>query len=325
MRRREFVVGVAAAGAWPLGATAQSARVRHVGVLEHLAEGDSDSLSMIAACQERLNALGWTSSNIRIDIRWSGGDEHRLRAQAADLVAEKPDVILGRSTPVVVALRDATNSIPIVFVNANDPIRFGFVQSLARPNGNITGFVSWDSTIGGKWLETLKEIVPRISRVGLMYNPDTYTGQQDESLLAAAQTLAIPLLKMPFRSAKDAEQQIQDVSGDPNSAVLILPDSSTILFREIIIALLHRHRLPAIFPFRIFVSSGGLAYYGTNTKQQYRQAAEYVDRILKGAKPADLPVQAPNRYELVINLKTAKAINLEISSVLLSRADEVVE
>jgi putative ABC transport system substrate-binding protein len=328
MRRRDFIAGFAGvAGAWPLAVYAQqSERVRRIGMLENAVEGDRDSQSMIEAFRQRVGELGWSEGrNVQIDVLWSAGDLDRLHVNAARLVGSKPDVIVGRSTPVVAALRQASTTVPIVFVNANDPIRLGFVQSLARPGGNITGFISWDSQMGGKWLEILKEIAPGVARVGLIYSPQTYTGQQDESLSAAAHTLAVTLTKLPFNEPADIEHSIEDFSREPSSGLVVLPDIRTVLHSDLIVRLTARYRVPAIYPFRPFVASGALAYYGTNTHQQYRQAAEYVDRILKGARPADLPVQTPTKYELVINLKTAKALGLAVPPSLLARADEVIE
>jgi putative ABC transport system substrate-binding protein len=328
MKRREFIslLGGAAA-AWPLAASAQQGEgMRRVAVLENLPEGDPDTLTMVSAFRQRLQELGWSDGrNARMEVRWSGGDADRLPALGAQLVALKPDVILGKSTPVVAALRQASATVPIVFVNANDPIRSGFVQSLARPGGNITGFISWDSKMGGKWLEILKEIAPGLVRVALLHNPQTYTGQQDESLAAAAPALGVTATALPFRDAVEIERGVGDFARQANGGLLVLPDSSTLLHRDFIVTVVGRHRLPAIYPFRAFITSGGLAYYGTNTRDQYRQAAEYVDRILRGAKPADLPVQAPTRYELIINLKTAQALDFEIPPTLLTRADEVIE
>jgi putative tryptophan/tyrosine transport system substrate-binding protein len=328
MKRREFIslLGGAAA-AWPLAASAQQGEgMRRVAVLENLPEGDPDTLTMVSAFRQRLQELGWSDGrNARMEVRWSGGDADRLPALGAQLVALKPDVILGRSTPVVAALRQASATIPIVFVNANDPIRSGFVQNFARPGGNITGFISWDSKIGGKWLEILKEIDPSVVRVGLLHNPQTYTGQQNESITAGAAALGITLTALPFREAIEIERGIEDFARQANSGLLVLPDSSTVSHRDLIVKLAEQHHVPAIYPFHAFMTSGGLAYYGASTGPQYRQAAEYVDRILRGATPADLPVQAPTKYELIINLKTAKAIGITVPPSLLTRADQVIE
>jgi putative tryptophan/tyrosine transport system substrate-binding protein len=327
MRRREFITMIAGAAAWPIAARAQQAeRVRRIGVLANSSEGDADMQAMIGVLQQRLAELGWSvGRNLQIEARWSGGDPGRLPARAAELLALKPDVLIGTNTPAVAALRQVTEAVPIVFVNANDPIRLGFVKSLARPGGNITGFISWGSTIGGKWLELLTEIVPGLEHVALTFNPRTYTGQQTQSIEAAAPALRVGLTSVAFRDGSEIERALAEFSQTPNRGLLVLPDSSTVLHRDLIVGLAARHRIPAIYPFRAFITSGGLAYYGTNTAQQYRSAAEYVDRILRGAKPADLPVQAPTRYETVINLKTAKALGLEVPPTLLARADEVIE
>jgi putative ABC transport system substrate-binding protein len=328
-RRREFISLLGGtAVAWPLAARAQQPgqRVRRIGLLANFPEGDEDTRAMIDVLQQRLQELGWSvGHNMQIEVRWSGGDPGRLPSRAAELVALKPDVILGTNTPAVAALRQVTETVPIVFVNANDPVRLGFVQSLARPGGNITGFISWGSTMGGKWLELLTEIIPGLANVALLFNPHTYTGQQTPSIEAAAPALRVRLTSLAFREGIEIERALIEFSREPNSGLLVLPDSSTVLHRELIVRLAARQRIPAIYPFRSFVTSGGLAYYGTNTAHQYQLAAEYVDRILRGTKPADLPVQAPTRYETVINLKTANALGLEIPPMLLARADEVIE
>jgi putative tryptophan/tyrosine transport system substrate-binding protein len=325
--RRQFITLFGSAATWPLAARAQQAEpVRRIGVLANFAENDADTQAMIGVLQQRLSELGWNvSRNLQIEARWSGGDPGRLPARAAELLALKPDVLIGTNTPAVAALRQVTEAVPIVFVNANDPIRLGFVQSLARPGGNITGFISWGSTIGGKWLELLTEIVPGLEHVALTFNPRTYTGQQTQSIEAAAPALRVGLTSVAFRDGSEIERALAEFSQTANRGLLVLPDSSTVLHRDLIVGLAARHRIPAIYPFRAFITSGGLAYYGTNTAQQYRSAAEYVDRILKGAKPADLPVQAPTRYELVINLNTAKTLGLTVPDSVLARADEVIE
>jgi putative ABC transport system substrate-binding protein len=328
MKRREFITRLAGAAlTWPLAARAQPAeRVRRIGVLANFAEGDAETQANIGVLQQRLSELGWSvGRRLQIEARWSGGDPGRLPARAAELLALKPDVLMGTNTPAVAALRQVTEVVPIVFVNANDPIRLGFVQSLARPGGNITGFISWGSTIGGKWLELLTEIVPGLEHVALLFSPRTYTGQQTQSIEAAAPALRVRLTSVAFGDGSEIERALADFSQTPNRGLLVLPDSSTVLHRDLIVGLAARHHIPAIYPFRPFSASGGLAYYGTNTAQQYRSAAEYVDRILRGATPADLPVQAPTKYELVINVKTAKALGLEVPPTVLARADEVIE
>jgi putative ABC transport system substrate-binding protein len=327
VKRREFITLLGGAAAWPFAARAQSAkRVQRIGVLANFAESDAETQAMIGVLRGRLSELGWSvGRNLEIEARWSGGDPGHLPARAAELLALKPDILVGTNTPAVAALRQVTETVPIVFVNANDPIRLGFVQSLARPGGNVTGFISWGSTIGGKWLELLTEIVPGLEHVALTFNPRTYTGQQTQSIEAAAPALRVALTSVAFREGSEIERALAEFSQTPNRGLLVLPDSSNVLHRDRIVGLAARHRIPAIYPFRPFITSGGLAYYGTNTAQQYRSAAEYVDRIFKGAKPADLPVQAPTRYELVINLKTARTLGLDVPPTLLARADEVIE
>jgi putative tryptophan/tyrosine transport system substrate-binding protein len=328
MQRREFITLIGGATvAWPLGARAQQPeRMQLVGVLMGAAESDLEAQSLISTTRHRLGELGWSEGrNIRIEDRWTAGDNNRLRAYAAELAQLKPDVIICEGTPVVAALQQATRTIPIVFVNANNPIGSGFVASIARPGGNITGLVSFEPAMGGKWLETLKGIAPDVARVALIYNPQTHTGQHFQSIEAASRSLAVKAIRLPFSNAAEIECALGDFAREPKGGLLVLPDISTNLHRDLICALAARHRLPAIYPFRRFITSGGLAYYGADTKDMHRKLAEYVDRILKGAKPADLPVQTPTKFELIINLKTAKALGLTIPPALLTSADEVIE
>ena len=328
MQRREFITLIGGATvAWPLGARAQQPeRMQLVGVLMGAAESDLEAQSLISTTRHRLGELGWSEGrNIRIEDRWTTGDNNRLRAYAAELAQLKPDVIICEGTPVVAALQQATRTIPIVFVNANNPIGSGFVASIARPGGNITGLVSFEPAMGGKWLETLKGIAPDVARVALIYNPQTHTGQHFQSIEAASRSLAVKAIRLPFSNAAEIERALGDFAREPKGGLLVLPDISTNLHRDLTCALAARHRLPAIYPFRRFITSGGLAYYGADTKDMHRKLAEYVDRILKGAKPADLPVQTPTKFELIINLKTAKALGLTIPPALLTSADEVIE
>jgi putative ABC transport system substrate-binding protein len=272
-----------------------------------------------------METLGWTEGrNLQSDVRWYAGDLARLRREAADLIGLQPDAIVCMSTPTVTALQKATQTVPIVFVNANDPVGFGFVASLPRPGGNITGFVAFEPAMGGKWLQVLREISP-VTRVGLVHNPKTHTGQYFQSIESAAGSLSVRPVRIAFGNAADLENAIGNFATQPNGGLLVLPDASTRVHRELIVTMALRHRLPAIYSYRLFVAAGGLAYYGTNTTEQFRKSAEYVDRILKGEKPANLPVQAPTRYELVINFKTAKTLGIEIPPTLLARADEVIE
>jgi putative ABC transport system substrate-binding protein len=330
MRRRDFValLGGAAAG-WPIAAGAQQAdRVRRIAMLQPLGADDPEAQLRVSAFNGRLKELGWSDgSNVRIDYRWTSGDAVRMRAQAAELVSVKPDVILGVSTPVVAALRQETLTIPIVFVQVIDPVAAGFVISLARPGGNVTGITNFEFTIGGKWLETLKEISPQLVRVAVLYNPKTapYAGSLLGSIASAAPSFAIEPTDTPIQDAAGIGRAIDAFAQKPNSGLLVLPDSTTLLHRDLIIARAAQHRLPAVYPFRYFAINGGLFSYGTDAADTHRQAVSYVDRILRGTKPEDLPVQAPIKFELVVNLKTAKALRLTIPPTLLARADEVIE
>ena len=328
MKRREFITLIGGtAAAWPLAAGGQNpARPRRIGLLHNLAESDRDAKIWIGAFRQRLEGLGWSEGrNLRIDIRWGAGDLGRYPGHAAELVSMTPDVLFGDSTPVIAALQQATRTIPIVFVGGSNPVGSGFVASLVHPGGNITGFISFEPAIGGKWLQTLKEIAPSVARTGLIYNPRTHTGQYFQSIEAAAQSLAIKLVRLAFRDATDIEGGIVDLAREPNGGLLVLSDPSASLHRDLIVRLAAQHRLPAIYPFRQFATGGGLISYGVDRPDQYRRAAEYVSRILNGEKPMDLPVQTPIKFELVINLKAARALNLEVPTTLLARADEVIE
>jgi putative tryptophan/tyrosine transport system substrate-binding protein len=332
MRRREFILALGGAAAtpsllWPLAARAQqSERIRRIAVLNNLAEGDRDAQAWIGAFRQRFESLGWNEGhNLKIDIRWGAGELARLRAHAAELLSMGPDVAFADSTPAISALQQATHTIPIVFVGGSNPVGSGFVASLARPQGNITGFISFEPAIGGKWLGTLKEIAPRVARAALVYNPETHTGQYFSSIETAAQSLSVELVRLAFGDASDIERGIDDFARAPNGSLLVLPDPSAALHRELIVGLAAQHRLPAVYPFRQYVTTGGLISYGVDRPDQYRRAAEYVSRILRGEKPAELPVQAPTKFELVINLKTAKALGLTLPPTLLALADEVIE
>jgi putative ABC transport system substrate-binding protein len=330
MKRREFIslIGGAAAAGWPLVARAQQPeRMRRVGVLHGFAESDPQAASRVAALQRELRELGWVEGrNIRLDYRWAG-DASQAQAHAKELVAMAPDAILAHATPELVALRQETRTIPIVFVAVIDPVGQGFVSNLARPGENITGFTNYESTIGGKWLEMLKEIAPGIARVALLYNPDTapFFGFFQHSVEEAASIFAVEAIALRVRDAVEIERAIEAFAIGSNAGIIILPDNTTFRHRDLIIRLAVRHRLPAIYPFRYFATSGGLIYYGIDVLEDYRGAASYIDRILRGANPGDLPIQAPTKFELLINLKTAKALGLEIPPSLLALADEVIE
>ena len=329
MRRRDFikVIGGTAAS-WPVIARAQQAeRIRRVGLLFTTAESDPQAQSLMSITRQRLEELGWSEGrNIRAENRWTAGDNDRLRVYAAELAQLKPDVIVGEGTPVVAALQQVTQTIPIVFLNANNPTGSGFVASIARPGGNITGFVSFEPTMGAKWLQMLKEIAPNVVRIALIYSPQTHTtGQYFQSIDSFSKALAVSVARLPFSNAAEIEAALDNFAREPGGGLLVLPDISTTLHRDLICALAARHRLPAIYPFRLFMGSGGLTYYGADPKDMHRKLAEYIDRILKGVAPADLPVQMPTKFEIVINLKTAKALGLIIPPTLLATADEVIE
>ena len=330
MRRREFFTllgGVATA--WPLAARAQQPTgVRRIAFLHPYAEGDPEVLTRVIAFREGLEALGWTENrNIGIEHRYSGGDLGRIRAYATELVRSAPDLIVGSGTPITAALKQATSTIPIVFNVVNDPVGQGFVASLSRPGGNITGFTFIDFPLIGKWLEMIKEIAPAVRRVTLMFNPDTtpfYPAFLRE-LGAAPQTLAVELSASPVHDEAEVGAAMTEFTREPGGGLIAAPDAFINNHRRTIIALTEQHRLPAIYGFREFVREGALISYGPDTADIVRRSAAYVDDILKGEKPANLPVQAPTKYELVINLNTAKAIGLDVPLQLQQLADEVIE
>jgi putative tryptophan/tyrosine transport system substrate-binding protein len=327
IKRREFIILLGAAGAvWPLAARAQQPdRVRRVGVLMGIAD-DLEGQARIAVFRQALQALGWSEGrNVQFIYRWSGGDVARARQFAKELLDLRSDVILANSTPVAAAVGETTRTTPTVFVQVSDPVTAGVVQSLARPGGNLTGFTNFEPSMASKWLELVKGIAPNITRVAYLFNPNTAPLLYASAVETAAPLLSIKPFAAELRNADEMEGVIEQFAREPNGALLVLPDLFTATNRQSIIALAARHRLPAVYPFRYFVASGGLMSYGTETLETYRQAASYVARVLKGENPGDLPVQAPSKYELVINLKTAKALGLEISPSLLARADEVIE
>lgn len=328
MRRREFIglLGSAAAG-WPLRASAQQAdQVRRIGLLLGLTEDDPEAKARITAFRQGLEETGWTEGrNIRIDYRFAGGDPERVRAYVAELVALAPDVIVAHSTPVVTALKQKTSTIPIVFVVVNDPVGQGLVTSLVRPGGNITGFTFVDFEMIGKCLGLLKEIAPSVTRAGLMFDPDLapYFHVYLRDIGALPSRLAIELSEVPVRSASEIEAVITKLG--PHGGLIVGPDPFTVVNREMITKSAERHRLPAIYTLRQEVLEGALMSYGPDTADIFQRSASYVDRVLRGATPKDLPVQAPTKFELVINLETAKALGLDVPSTLSARADEVIE
>jgi putative tryptophan/tyrosine transport system substrate-binding protein len=328
MRRREFIGLLGGGVAWPLAARAQQAeRMRRVGVLMNLAADDPESPPRLAAFLQGLEQLGWTDGrNVRIDTRWGGGNADELRRYAAELVGLTPDVILGVSSPGVSALQQATRTLPIVFVQVGDPVGSGFVASLARPRGNATGFMLFEYSMSAKWLELLKQIGPRMTRVAVFRDPAVPSAiGQLGALQSVAPSLGVELSPVDVRDAGEIERAVTAFARGPSIGLIVLPGGLAAVRRDLVIALAARHRLPAIYPYRYYVTSGGLISYGPYTVDPFRRAAAYVDRILKGEKPEDLPVQAPTKYELVINLKTAKALGLEVPPSIISLADEVIE
>jgi putative ABC transport system substrate-binding protein len=329
MRRREFMtlLGGAAAG-WPIAARAQHAeRVRRIGVLTPFAADDPEAQARVAAFVHGLQQLGWVDGrNLRIDIRSGAGDAERIRRDAAELVALAPDAILAAGGATVGPLLQATRIVPIVFTLTPDPVGAGFVDSLARPGGNATGFTNFEYGIGVKWLELLKEIAPRVTRAAVLRDPAIPAGiGQFGAIQAVAPAFGIELRPVDVRDAGEIERAVAAFARSSNDGLIVTSNALALLHRNLIITLAARHRLPVVYPFRVFVIAGGLVSYGPDTIDPHRRAASYVDRILKGEKPADLPVQAPTKFELAVNLKTAKSLGLDIPSTLLARADEVIE
>jgi len=330
MKRREFMTLLGgAAAAWPFAARAQQAdRVRRIGALMSLADDDPQGQARLTAFLQGLQELGWTDGrNVRIDYRWAGADADRFRTSAVDLVALAPDVILANGSQSVAALLQTTRTVPIVFAIVIDPVGAGFVASLARPGGNTTGFTLFEYSLSGKWLELFKEIAPNLTRIAILRDPAIAAGIGQ---FAAIQAMAPPsfgveLSPIDVRDAGEIERDIAAFARGSNGGLIVTASSAATIHRELIIMLAARHRLPAVYPFRNFVTSGGLISYGPDLNDQFRRAAGYIDRILKGEKAADLPVQAPTKYELAINLKTAKALGLTVPPSLLARADEVIE
>jgi putative ABC transport system substrate-binding protein len=329
MRRREFMVLLGgAAAAWPIaGRAQQSERMRRIGVLMGLAAGDPEAQSRVVAFENGLRELGWVKGrDLSIEYRWAG-DGNLLRDDAAELLAMAPDLILANSTPVTTALREQNPAVPIVFTQVTDPVGQGLVPNLAHPGGNLTGFTSFEFSIGTKWLEALKQTAPRVTRVALVFNPQSapYADLFLRPVEAAAPSFSVASIRAAVRDPADVDRMFDMLAREPNGGLMVLPDISMTNYREAIVALAARHHVPAIYPFRFFAASGGLMSYGTDVAEVFRRAAAYVDRIFKGEKPGDLPVQAPTKYELVINLKTAKTLGLTVPPTLLALADEVIE
>jgi ABC-type uncharacterized transport system substrate-binding protein len=329
MRRREVItfLGGAAAG-WPLAARAQQGqRMRRIGVLYPLAAGDAEAEARNRAFEQSLQALGWTvGQDLKIDYRMAGGNADRIRQYAAELAALAPDVIIPIGSATVVPVQQAAPATPIVMVNVADPVGAGFVQSLARPGGNTTGFTNFEYSLGGKWVELLKQIAPQVTRAAVLRDPATAAGiGQFAAVQSAAQSLTVELTPVGVRDLGEIERTVAAFARTANGSMIVTVGSGGGAHRKLLIGLAARHRLPAAYPYAYYVKDGGLISYGPDTHDLFRRAAHYVDRILKGEKPADLPVQAPTKYELAINLKTAKALGLDLPASVLARADEVIE
>ena len=328
MRRRAFISLLGGAATWPLAARAQQGEsMRRIGVLMSTSADDPEGHARLGAFQQGLQQSGWTiGRNVRIDSRWPAGDSERLRRYAAELVALSPDVILATGSAAAGPLLQATRTVPVVFVIVPDPVGAGFVNSLSRPGGNATGFIQFEYGISGKWLELLKQIAPGVTRAAILRDPAISAGiGQFGAIQAVAPSLGVEVSPVNVRDADEIERAIGDFARSANAGLIITGSALAVVHRHLIITLAAKHRLPAVYFQRTLVADGGLISYGADGIDQYRRAVGYVDRILKGEKPADLPVQMPTKYELVINLKTAKALGLEIPSSVLARADEVIE
>jgi putative ABC transport system substrate-binding protein len=329
MNRRAFITLLGgAAAAWPLAARAQQGeRMRRIGVLMTLAEDDPQGQARFAAFVEGLQQFGWRNGgNIRLDVRWTAGNLDEIRKYAAELVALAPDVILASTSPSVAALQAATRSLPIVFALTADPVGAGFVESLARPGGNVTGFVPFEWGLAAKWLELLKEIAPTLARAAIIRDPAIASGAaQFAAIQSMAPSLKVELVPVGVRDAAEIERGLARFARSTDGGLIVTASPLATVHRDLIVALAARHKLPAVYYEHFFVTNGGLMSYGPDFVDSYRRAAAYVHRILKGEMPADLPVQAPTRSQLVINLKTAKALGLDVPPTLLARADEVIE
>ena len=328
MRRREFITLLGGAAAWPLAARAQQPeRMRRIGVLMGYPEGDLQAQAGVSALRKGLQNLGWIEGrNIQSDYRWAGPDAEKARTFAKELTGMTPDVIVSSTNQVTAILQQETRTIPIVFAFVGDPVGSGFVQSLSKPGGNLTGFANFENSIGSKWLELLREIAPSAKRVGFIYCP---SAAPNVGFFHAAQTAApssgVALIPLPVNNAADIERGVTAFAAEPDGGLIVAPHAVTLGNRDLIDGLALRYRLPAVYSDRYFVESGGLISFGNNTPDLFSRAASYVDRILKGAKPAELPVQLPTKFELIVNLKAAKAIGLSVPPTILSRADDVIE
>jgi putative ABC transport system substrate-binding protein len=328
MRRREFIAGLGIAAAWPVAARAQQGdRVRRIGVVMGGDENDPEGKLRYSAFKQALADLGWTDGrNLRIDLRWGGADSNRIRALAHELVGLQPDIILANSAAVTVALQLETLTIPIVFAGVGDPVASGLVARLDRPGGNITGFTNFEATLGGKWLELLSEIAPGLKRAAMMFNPDTAPASAYmASLERAARSLKVVPITAPVHSDEGIETNITALGSEPGDGLVVIPDVFTVAHRAPIILGAARNKIPAVYSLSAFARDGGLLSYGPDPADIFGRAATYVDRILRGAKPGDLPVQFPTKFEMAVNLKTARALGLTVPQSILLRADEVIE
>jgi putative ABC transport system substrate-binding protein len=327
VKRREFITLLGGAAAWPTLARAQQERIRRVGVLLPLPENNPEVKARLAAFRQGFENLGWTEGrNIHIEYRWTADDPERARVYAAELVRLNPDVIFGAPTSIAATLQRETRTVPIVFAQIADPVGAGLVASLARPGGNITGFGHFEFPIGAKWLELLKQIAPNVTRVAVVYDPANPASTGYLPMMeAAARALAVRIHPTAVRNGAEIEQAVEGLAREPNGGLIAIPGPIMGTQRKLIISLANQHRLPSVYAFRYHPVGGGLASYGVDLIDLYRRAAGYVDRILKGEKPADLPVQAPTKFELVINLKSATALGLTVPQALLATADEVIE
>jgi putative ABC transport system substrate-binding protein len=330
MKRRQFIAlagGVVAS--WPLVARAQQDRVRRIGILMGYEEDDPDTQARMKAFREAFEQLGWKDGrNVQLTYRFGNGEINRIRGFAKELIDGSPDVIVCETTPTLRMVREQTATLPTVFISVTDPIASGFVTDLAHPGGNMTGFTNFETTMGGKWIELLKKLAPGISRVGVMFNPESATGRGQfflRPIETSAPSLAVTVLPLPVHSDADIAAATTTLASQPDSALIVVLDVFTAVHRPVIIADTAAHRIPTIFPWRFGAADGGLMSYGVDVADLHRRAAAYVDRILMGTKPGDLPVQQPIKFELVINLKTAKALGIDVPPVLLATADEVIE
>ena len=329
MKRRQFIALVGAAASWSFATRAQQAeRTRRIGILMGYAQGDREGQAFVASFRDGLQKLGWVESrNIQIDARWGAGDAEPTEQFAKELVALKPDLILSHSTVTTAAILKQTNTIPVVFANVTDPVGSGFVASFPHPGANATGFVNMEDSMSGKWLELLKEVAPRIRKVAFLFNPHTapYFHYYLNALKTAAPSLGIEPVAAPVNAASDFEPLFVDLAREAGSGIIVMTDNFTTTHRAAITSLAARYRIPAVYPYRFFADLGGLISYGSDIPDNFRRAAGYADRILKGANPNELPVQAPVKFQLVVNLRTAKSLGLEVPLSVQQRADEVIE